>query len=91
MRDVDMQPDYGFPSGQMLIKTLTGKTISIENAAEDTIAMVKERIQDKEGIPPDQQRLIAGGKELLDDRTVGSYPSNTGGVNLVLKLHSSAG
>lgn len=83
-----LQPDYGLGprGGQMMIKTLTGKTIVIVNHATDTIAQVKQRIQEKEGIPPDMQRLIAGGKELEDGRTVSDYPSNSGMVHLVLKL-----
>lgn len=55
---------------QIIIRTLTGKTIAVEAESSDTISAVKEKIQSKEGIPPDKQLLFI---ELEDERTLSDY------------------
>ena len=65
--------DTRYPHGQIFVITLTGKTITLEFIKDNTVEELKSRLQDREGIPPDQQRILYGGKELQDGRYLTDY------------------
>lgn len=96
--------DYGVTNGatmhlvlrlrggmQLLVKTLAGKTITVDAEEGDTVDQLKQKLNEKEGIPVDQQRLIFGGKQMESDRTLTDYGVTNGAtMHLVLRLRGGS-
>ncbi len=81
------ETEGGNGSRQVFIKTLQGKTLTLDVKPEDSIGEIKQRIFEKEGIPVDQQRLVFNGKQLEDAQSVNDYNIADGSsVHLVLRL-----
>ncbi|KAH7730161.1 polyprotein [Aphelenchoides avenae] len=69
------------------VKTLTGKEIELDIEPTDKVERIKEKVEEKEGIPPPQQRLIFAGKQMSDEKTASEYKVVGGSVlHLVLAL-----
>ncbi|CAO2652208.1 Nn.00g004910.m01.CDS01 [Neocucurbitaria sp. VM-36] len=69
------------------VRTLTGKEIELDIEPDYKVSRIKERVEEKEGIPPAQQRLIYGGKQMADDKTAQDYQLEGGAtLHLVLAL-----
>jgi len=85
--EIDIEPTDRVEKMLIKVKTLTGKEIEIDIEPTDRVERIKERVEEKEGIPPQQQRLIFSGKQMNDEKTAADYKVSGGSVlHLVLAL-----
>ena len=90
--DTNPKVNKGPVVGNLYVKTLTGKTIHLLVYLTDSVESLKAKIHDKEGIPPDQQRLVWSGRQLVDGMTLDDYGIETGSIlHLVLILRGGGG
>ncbi|KAJ5411873.1 Ubiquitin supergroup [Penicillium crustosum] len=86
LEKVTLEPQADIPRLNR-VRTLTGKEIELDIEPDYKVARIKERVEEKEGIPPVQQRLIFGGKQMADDKTASEYNLEGGAtLHLVLAL-----
>lgn len=72
---------------QVFVKTLIGQTITLEVYPSDTVRTLKEKIQEKDDIPPDQQRLIYNGRQLEDEKKISYYDiQNLSTIHLLMRV-----
>ncbi|KAI0751148.1 ubiquitin [Daedaleopsis nitida] len=73
------------------VKTLTGKEIELDIDPEDQVSRIKEKVEEQSGVPPPQQRLIYGGRQMADEKVVKDFNITAGGVlHLVLALRGGS-
>ena len=73
---------------QIFVRMLSGKTVTLQVEKSDSVASLKQKIEDKEGIKADQQRFVFGGKNLQDNNTLSDYNiQENSTLNLVLHMH----
>lgn len=76
---------------KLVIATLVGSEVTLDVDPHEKVITVKERLEEKEGIPPEQQRLVYDGKHINDDASLADYKLQDGAkLNLVLSLRGGS-